>query len=235
MSIGLGDVFGRLTVTELGVVHVSSGGREYRAAMCACECGSTKTVPLSSLVTGNTRSCGCFLSESTSTRSTKHSKYGTPTYYAWSAMIQRCTNPKNPGYKNYGGRGISIDPAWLDFEVFYTDMGDPPPGLSLDREDNDGAYNKHNCRWADRTTQSRNQRSQVGTKSGFRGVSPCTQTGKWKVRIRAGNLSVWGGRFSSLEDAIKKRDELEQTHWSDNGTHTDSGNTPTDDQQHTSL
>lgn len=225
-AVLVGDIFGRLTVEALGAVHVSASGRKCNAAMCVCTCGATKAIPLDSLKSGNTKSCGCLLADSTRQRATKHGLHASRAYYVWSAMIQRCTNPKNPGYKNYGGRGIAVDPAWLEFEAFFADMGDPPAGLSLDREDNDGPYNKHNCRWADRTTQSRNQRVHSDTKSGVRGVARCTQTGKWKVRIRAGALSVWGGRFSSLEDAIAKRNELEQLYWRDNGTHTDNDNTP---------
>lgn len=74
-------------------------------------------------------------------------------------MIKRCSNPNATGYKNWGGRGITVCERWLTFENFYADMGDVPfPGAELDREDNDGHYEPGNVRWmakADHTRKTR--------------------------------------------------------------------------------
>lgn len=75
-------------------------------------------------------------------------------YSSYDCMKLRCLNPRAVGYKNYGGRGITICGRWRSsFHNFYADMGDRPPGMTLDRIDRDGNYEPSNCRWASYTTQ----------------------------------------------------------------------------------
>lgn len=81
------------------------------------------------------------------------------THYIWLSMKQRCLDPNWKQFKDYGGRGISFDPRWAEFENFLLDMGEPAKGMTLDRKDNDGPYNKDNCQWATRASQNRNKRS----------------------------------------------------------------------------
>ena len=87
-----------------------------------------------------------------------------PLHRVWRAMIQRCTNPRDPRFDSYGGRGIKVCDRWLTFENWLSDMGPRPPGkgpggraiYSLDRKDNDGDYEPGNCRWSTMIEQGAN-------------------------------------------------------------------------------
>lgn len=149
-----GMKFGRLTaIKSAGIINK----RTYW--LVTCDCGITKTVSATELTRGRTVSCGCRKLE-TRNRTT-HGYNGTPTYAVWSMMIQRCTNPKNVDYPNYGGRGITVCPEWRKFAAFLADMGEKPAGLTIDRTDNDGNYEPGNCRWATRLQQSHNRRCSI--------------------------------------------------------------------------
>lgn len=122
-----------------------------------CDCGTIKAVRTKDLRRGSTRSCGC------STNVRHGARVGgskTPEYRSYDAMRQRCLNPNRRGYKDYGGRGITICDRWLEgFENFLADMGPKPsPAHSIDRTDNDGPYSPQNCRWQTPKEQNRNTR-----------------------------------------------------------------------------
>lgn len=77
-------------------------------------------------------------------------------------MKERCYNPNNKSYADYGGRGIVVCDRWLErIENFVEDMGDRPPGMTLDRIDPNGNYEPSNCRWLSKADQARNTRRNV--------------------------------------------------------------------------
>lgn len=82
-----------------------------------------------------------------------------PLWAIWCGMRQRCYDTNHPAYKDYGGRGINVCERWRrSFADFIANMGERPPGYTLDRIDNDGDYEPDNVRWATRTDQARNSR-----------------------------------------------------------------------------
>lgn len=80
------------------------------------------------------------------------------TYNSWTSMKQRCNNPKQKSWPDYGGRGITYDPRWEVYSNFYDDMGERPEGKTLDRIDVNGNYTKDNCQWASHHDQRVNRR-----------------------------------------------------------------------------
>lgn len=148
-----GKKFGRLTV-----IGLAQRTEERRYLWnCLCECGEQKQIDGYSLRSGRTTSCGCWKKEATKT----HGQRQSLTYNSWSTMKQRCTNPAATDYENYGGKGITIASEWNYFEEFVKDMGERPPGTTLDRVKNELGYSKENCRWATAEEQQSNKSNNV--------------------------------------------------------------------------
>lgn len=196
-------------LTDLGYAGRSNKhGKRYHRYRC--DCGVEKEIIRSEVRSGNTSSCGCFQRDSRRT----HGKCGAPSYLSWHAMKARC---KGRGVEStrrrYEQRGISYDPTWETFEGFYADMGDRPPGLTLDRIDNDKGYSKENCRWTSRAIQARNVTTRRATnKSGYKGVSWDRERSKWFVCIWVHGKTKALGRFNSKTEAARAYNEEARKH-----------------------
>ncbi len=154
----IGQRFGRLVVIGRAP---NRPGVSNAIWLCRCDCGNESEVRSAALKNESIRSCGCLGRDHDAiARKTKHGMTSSREYRRWAGIKQRCNNPNDLGYKNYGGRGIRMCDRWNDsFENFLEDMGEAPPGMSIDRIDNDGDYDPSNCQWATPATQHRNRRN----------------------------------------------------------------------------
>lgn len=165
-----GERFGRLTVVSEAPRRIYPT-QTARVMLCKCDCGNVKEVKLAALRSGAARSCGCIRKETAlqnvqAARESPWKEHGlsdTPEHHIWRAIKQRCTNPRNKAFQNYGGRGIQMCQAWMEsFEAFLADMGTrPAPGLTVERKNNNGHYEPNNCEWATYAKQTANRRCSI--------------------------------------------------------------------------
>ena len=152
---------------------------------------------------------------------------GNRIYKLWSAIKDRCFNPDSKHYARYGGRGITMHPAWVDdYATFAADIGERPKGMTLDRIDNNGNYEPNNVRWATRLEQANNRVTNVLiTHEGLtmtladwarhKGYKYGMLTSRWKKGLRGkellappeyerGRLVEFRGELRTLSEWTKK-------------------------------
>lgn len=163
----IGQRFGRLVAFEELGYRMDSKGRRIPMWRLLCDCGGSTVIHIKAAISGNTRSCGCLKAERDKRlRRVTHGMTNTPEYQAWRAMLRRCCQPSDASYHNYGGRGVTVCDRWNpakggSFEHFYADMGDRPPGRSLDKDINGNGmlYSPETCCWATTVEQNRHKRN----------------------------------------------------------------------------
>lgn len=191
-----GKKYGKLTVSHFS--HISKYGKSMW--VCECSCGNKRNIQGSSLINGLSTSCGCNRINLLVKRSKTHGKSRTKEHNIWKSMRMRCLNPKDSSYSGYGGRGIKVCKRWLKFENFYEDMGNNPPGTSLDRKNNNKGYSKSNCRWATIFEQNNNRRSSIFIE--YKGERMTIAQWSNKLKINYHKLRYWIKKGNKLEQLI---------------------------------
>lgn len=156
----VGEKHEHFTVIKRGQDRISPSGKRMVTWICKCECGNIFETNVNNLRNNHTNSCGCLRKYS---GNVNHGLYWKERklFAVWINMKQRCTNPNNRSYKDYGKRGISVCEEWLnDFKNFYewAMQNGYQNGLTLDRINNNGNYEPSNCRWTTMLIQRHNQR-----------------------------------------------------------------------------
>lgn len=159
------DITGQ-TFSRLKVIQRHGTNSDMKATwLCRCDCGTEKVISGKELRSGKIKSCGCLNSENTSARNFKHGlavrgeKH--PLYSTWGRIKDRCHNPSCSDYYLYGDKGVSMCDKWRNsFLAFIADVGERPPGTSIDRYPNkDGNYEPGNVRWGTDEMQANNKRN----------------------------------------------------------------------------
>lgn len=179
------------------------GVKKYHT-LCQCECGTIRELYNSNLKKGTTKSCVRCKNGRQVTHGVSRSKF----YLRWFGMVQRCTNPNHASAEHYHDRGITVCERWLKYENFRDDMGEPPPGYTLDRKDNEKGYwcgkvecsecgflaREPNCEWKTQAAQNRNKRGNVNITFGTE--TKCISDWAKQVGITAHALKrrikMWG-------------------------------------------
>lgn len=216
-----GKVFGRLTVWS----KATSGKGGASRWDCLCVCGTFTTAYATSLIYGNTKSCGCLAKEMASVRITSltpeqrlgrlthgASRRGalTPTFKIWLGISKRCYQKTDKNYPDYGGRGIRVCKRWrgpTGYANFLADMGEKPDGMSIDRKNNDLGYSPSNCRWATAKEQRANRRplANMLTNGVCRNGHPIATEADYYINCEGSAVCRKCGRARSKAHAEKKR------------------------------
>lgn len=188
---------------DLGI-NYSSYLKKYKRhfGLFKCFCGNEFKSQISNVQNRNTKSCGCLRNI--------HNLRSHRLYHTWRNMIDRCYNPKNKRYVDWGGRGIRVCNEWIGTPKNFIDDMYPTfvEGLTLDRINVNGNYELSNCRWVSNEIQTRNTRllTKANT-SGYRGISWHTKSKRWISRIMVDRKSIHLGYFNDALDGAKAYDK----------------------------
>ena len=165
----------KITVVKRAEDYISPAGYRVTQWECQCDCGNIFVSSANNIKRCVAKSCGCLQKESDAENGRKsrdkvrtHGGHKDRLYKIWASMLDRCRNPKNKQYKDYGGRGITVCGEWRDYANFREwacnngyDKNAEYSKCTLDRINNNGNYEPFNCRWVDMKTQAQNRRKRT--------------------------------------------------------------------------
>lgn len=167
---------------------------------CRCKCGTTRLVRATSLKNFRSKHCGCQTGIINGDRDRTHgASRSDPLYAIWLGVKTRCFNVKSVPYKDYGGRGITMCSTWVnDFVKFKTDMAEGyAKGLTIERENVNGNYEKSNCCWVTRKEQANNRRTTIYLD---------TELGIMKIHEAAAHVGIcWQAMYARYKIWPKER------------------------------
>lgn len=142
---------------------------------------------------------------------------GTKIYVDWKSMKGRCCDKNKLGYKDYGGRGITICEQWMNSFLSYYEFVSKLPnygvkGYTLDRIENNGNYEPNNVKYSTKSEQAFNRRISTTGTSKFRGVSWHKNAKKWVTHITIGGKKQHVGLFTSELEASNAYKEALKEH-----------------------
>ena len=136
-------------------------GAKTKLVLCLCECGKYVTVYSAYIISGNSKSCGCFRGELTKGRCQKYFPKIDAIYSSWTSMIRRCYNREDDSYPTYGGKGVVVCEEWRnDYQKFldWSLANGWDKGLRLDKDilGNGLLYSPNTCKWATQLENANN-------------------------------------------------------------------------------
>lgn len=212
----IGARFSMLTVTGEMYTQTSSG-KHARKFKCMCDCGNEHLAFVGMLISGRQKSCGCWKKEKDN-QPKSHGMSKSSPYNVWCGIVSRCTSINDDRWEDYGGRGITVCSEWREsFDNFWNDVKDTyQEGLTFDRIDVNGNYNKENCRWTTVSVQNHNKRKLPNCTSKYIGVNFDKRVNKWISRICVSkNNRKTLGTFSSEYQAALAYDNASEVIYGD--------------------
>ena len=191
-----GEKSGRLTV----MYRLTDSPDARPRWLCQCECGNGVVMTTRQLKEVEVPSCGCYAREQHAIKATTHGMSHTALHKTWVSIRNRCNDPKNKSYPDYGARGIKVCDRWEEsFQNFLDDMGPTyQPGLELDRIDNDKGYGPDNCRWVTHLENCRNKRNTIRIDS----IYGMLTLGKLAEKTGMKHLTLYNRKKNGVPDQL---------------------------------
>lgn len=199
----------------LTVKAITKNDNGDRMFLCRCDCGKEKLVKPTFWENGTIKSCGCMRDELLKQANYKEDSVAKQRlYHVWGSMKSRCYNPNCEEYSNYGGRGIVICHAWLNYKTFREwayangyDENAERGECTIDRIDVNGNYEPSNCRWITMQEQQDNKRSSWIIDGKSQSAKKwCRQYGKTYTRVKNRIENKGMSKKEALEKPIKYND-----------------------------